>query len=224
MRKPHTWTSSLLLDLGAQEAFVGDLVEEYASGRSRLWYWRQVLAAVWLLTVRSVGARRTRAFLSVVIGWATLLIAFAVAGDRSAEALAGWLWNWNRPTAYATGVWWPFQIVAAFVSYSGFALSAVAVVRLNRRHAASMLVAYTASVLLVLSASGVLLEILIRRSGAVPVPHPLFYAISVTLPYQWRSGLLLAPSVVLIAGLFARSHCPPSTARQDRLEVSDRPG
>jgi hypothetical protein len=68
-----------------------------------------------------------------------------------------------------------------------------------------MLIAYTASVVLVLSASAVLLEILIRRSGAVPVPHPLFYAISVTLPYQWRSGLLLAPSVVLIAGLLART-------------------
>jgi hypothetical protein len=128
---------------------------------------------------------------------------FFIGGDRSANALAGWLWNWDRQTAYSNGLWWPFQIVAAFVSYAGFALSAVAVVRLNRRHAAAMLVAYTASVFIVLALSSVLLEILIRRNGAVPVPHTLFYIVSVTLPFHWRSGLLLAPAIVLIAGLFA---------------------
>jgi hypothetical protein len=104
MRKPDTWTSTLLLDLGAQEAFVGDLLEEYASGRSRLWYWQQVLTAIWLLSVRSVGARRTRTLLSVVGGWATLLIAFAVAGDRSAEALAGsGIGTDRRPTPPESG-------------------------------------------------------------------------------------------------------------------------
>lgn len=203
MTRPPACTTSLLLELGAREEFVGDLLEEYASGRTRLWYWWQVLSAVWLLSLRHIGAHRTRTCVGVMMGWATLLLIFFVDGDRSAGALARWLWNWDRQTAYATGVWWPFQIMAALVSYSGFALSAVAVVRLNRRHATAMLVAYAASVVLVLALSAVFLAILTGRNGAVPVPHTLFYIVSVTLPFHWRSGLLLAPAIVLIAGRFA---------------------
>jgi len=201
MRTPPAWTTRLLVHLGAPQAFVGDLLEEYASGRSPMWYWRQMLSGVWVLSLRSIGEHRSRAACSVIVGWATLLAVFVIAGDRSADALAGWFWNWDRRTAYATDVWWPFGIAAVFVSYSGFALSAVAVVRMNSRHGASMLMAYTASVVLVLALSAVFLEILIRQQGRVAVPHPLFYVISVTLPYQWRSGLLLAPSIVLAVGL-----------------------
>jgi hypothetical protein len=202
MRKPPAVATRLLLGLGApDDSVVGDLLEEYQSGRSRLWYWRQVLSAVWLSSLRNTVTHPTRTLVSVATGWTTLLLVFFTLGDRSADALAGWLWHWNRQTAYATGIWWPFQICAVLVSYSGFALSAVVVARLNRRHSPSVLVAYVGSVVLVLSASAAFLEILIRRNGAVPVPHGLFYIVSVTLPYHWRSGLLLAPAIVLCVGL-----------------------
>ncbi len=215
MRTPPAWTTRLLVDLGASDAFLGDLLEEYATGRSPLWYWRQVLSALWFLSLASLGAHRTRTFLSVVVGWATVLLVFSLAGDRSAEALAGWFWNWDRPTAYANGIWWPFHIAAVVVSYSGFALSAVAVVRMNSRHAVSMLIAYTASVGVVLALSAVFLEIVIRQNGGIAVPHPLFYVVSVTLPYQWRSGLLLAPLIVLTIGvLIANSPIERSFQRQ----------
>jgi hypothetical protein len=96
-------------------------------------------------------------------------------------------------------------ITALLVSYTGFALSALVVVRLHRRHAGPMLIAYAASMLLVLTASAVLIEILTRRNGGVPVPHTLFYVISVALPYHWRSGLLCAPLTILVVGLMG---CP----------------
>jgi len=211
MRKPPVRATGLLLRLGPQdESFVGDLVEEYGSGRSRVWYWRQVLSAVLLSSVRQVGADPVRALMAVVTGWATLLLVFFTLGDRTAEALAGWVWSWDRQTAYATQVWWPFQITAILVSYTGFALSALAVVRLHRRHAGPMLTAYAASVVLVLAASAVLIEVLARQNGAVPVPHALFYVVSVALPYHWRSGLLFAPLLVLVVGL---AGCPPSRIR-----------
>ena len=211
MRKPPARATSLLLRLGPQdESFVGDLVEEYGSGRSRMWYCRQVLSAVLLASVRQVGADPVRALMAVVTGWATLLLVFFTLGDRTAEALAGWVWSWDRQTAYATQVWWPFQITAILVSYTGFALSALAVVRLHRRHAGPMLIAYAASVVLVLAASAVLIEFLAGQNGAVPVPHALFYVVSVALPYHWRSGLLFAPLLVLVVGL---AGCPPSRFR-----------
>jgi len=202
MRKPPACATSLLLRLGPpDESFIGDLVEEYRAGRSRTWYWRQALSAVMLTSVRQICAHPARAVIAVGTGWATLLLVFFAFGDKAAEAMAGWLWTWDRQTAYATGVWWPFQISAVLVSYTGFALSALTVVRLQRWHAGPMLTAYAASVVLVLAASALLIEVLGRRHGGVAVPHALFYVVSVALAYHWRSGLLFAPMVVLVVGL-----------------------
>ena len=156
-----------------------------------------------------------RALAAVSIGWITLLLVFVALGDRTANGLAGWLWGWERQQAYATGVWWPFRVTAVLVSYGGFALSAVAVVRSQRQHAAPMLMAYALSVGVVLAASAVLIEVLTRRHGGVPVPHPLFYVISVALPYHWRSGLLLAPAVILAVGALCR---PPFVRRAPTTE------
>jgi hypothetical protein len=211
MRKPPACATGLLLRLGPEdEAFIGDLVEEYGAGRSRAWYWRQVVSAVLLTSVRYIGTHRARAVVGVATGWAALLIIFFVLGDPTANGLAGWFWNWDRPMAYGTQVWWPFAIAAFLVSYAGFALSALLVVRLHPRHAGPMLIAYALSMLLVLAASVVLVEVLTRRNGGVPVPHTLFYVVSVALPYHWRSGLLLAPLVILVAGVLG---CPRSRFR-----------
>jgi hypothetical protein len=211
MRKPPVCATGLLLRLGPQdESFIGDLVEEYGGGRSRAWYWRQVLSAVLLASVRQIGAHPARALVAVTTGWGTLLLFFFILGDRTADGLAGWFWNWDRQTAYETQVWWPFATTALLVSYTGFALSGVVVVRLHRRHAGSMLIAYAVSMLVVLAASAVLIEVLTRRNGGVPVPHTLFYVISVALPYHWRSGLLLAPAMILLVGLIG---CPRSRFR-----------
>ena len=208
MRKHPALATGLLIRLGPQdEAFIGDLAEEYERGRSRAWYWRQVLSAVVLTAVRQIGTHPMRALAAVGVGWATTLLIFFVLGDRAAEGLAGWFWNWDRQTAYRTNEWRPFTLTASFVSYTGFGLSALAVVRLHRRAAGPMLIAYAASMLLVMAASAVIIEVLVRRQGAVPVPHTLFYIVSVALPHHWRSGLVLAPLVVLVAGVLG---CPRS--------------
>lgn len=206
MRKPPVCATRVLVCLGLQdESFVGDLIEEYDAGRSRTWYWRQVLSAVLLGSIRHMGAHPTRALVAVMTGWATLLLFFFMLGDLTANGLAGWVWNWDRQTAYETQVWWPFQITALLVSYTGFAVSGLVVVWVHRRQAGAMLVAYALSMLVVLAASATLVEVLTRRNGAVPVPHTLFYVVSVALPYHWRSGVLLAPAIILLVGLLG---CP----------------
>jgi hypothetical protein len=55
----------------------------------------------------------------------------------------------------------------------------------------------------VLAASALVLEVLMRR-GPVPVPHPLFYLVSVTLPYHWRTGFLFVPFLMLLSGSAGR--------------------
>jgi hypothetical protein len=191
---------------------VGDLAEEYTAGRSRAWYWYQVLSAVVLTSARQAGGHPLRTMLAVATGWATMLVLFAL-GDRVAGALAGWLWGWEREAAYQTGAWWPFWIAALVVSYAGFALSAVVVVQVFRRHAGPVLVIHAASMVVALLASAVTIEVLSRLwDGRVPVPHTLFYIVSVALPHHWRSGLLLAPAAILVAGLLASPRPKPAGA------------
>jgi hypothetical protein len=206
MKRPPTVATAILLRLGPDdECIIGDLMEDYAGGRSRCWYWRQVLSAVVLGTIRQMRARPARAVFATAIGWTTLLLAFTVLGDRTAEGIAGLFWNWDRSSAYAgTLPWWPFHLSAAFVSYAGFAVSAWAVSRVARPFAASMVLTYAASVTIALAGSALLLEVLIQQNGRVAVPHPLFYFVSVTLPYRWRSGLVLVPLVIVVCGMAGR--------------------
>jgi hypothetical protein len=215
MRKMPALATALLLRFGPQDdSFVGDLAEEYSGGRSRAWYWRQVLAAIVLASVRHVEAHPLRTAMAVATGWAALLLFFTPA-DRVAGSLAAWLWGWDRQAAYQTGVWWPFHITALMMSYAGFIVSAIVVARVHRRQAGPMLMAYAASMFVAQVASAVTIEVLSRLwDNRVPVPHTLFYLVSVALPYHWRSGLVLAPLTILAAGLLADRRPSPRLRRR----------
>jgi hypothetical protein len=204
MMKPPAIATSLLERLGPpDDSFVGDLEEAWRGGRSRAWYWRQVLSAIVLTAVRQAGSQPARTLLAVATGWGAMLLVFGLFGDRVAGEAAALLFGWDRQTAYATDWWWPFWITSFVLSYTVFALSAVVVVRVQRRHAGPAIVAYAASMFLVLAASAAVIEALSRAWGRVPVPHTLFYIVSVAQPFCWRSGLVLAPLVVLAAGFVA---------------------
>jgi hypothetical protein len=198
MKKPPAGAMAVLSRLGDPNAsIVGDILEDYQAGRSRVWLWWQVASAIVFVTLRGIRRQPLHALAAVVMGWTVLLLGFTF-GDASADGLAKLLWNWDRQTGYGTHIWWPFQICATLVSYAGFAMSAWIVGRVYRTSPA-MLLAFVASVVAVLAASALVLEILMRR-GPVPVPHPLFYLVSVTLPYQWRTGFLFVPFLMLLSG------------------------
>lgn len=198
---PPALAMAILMRLGPRdEPMVGDLIEEYAAGRSRMWFWRQALAAVAAGAIRGIRDQPLRAVGAVALGWAVLALVFVLFGDKAANGLAKLMWNWNRAVGYGSNVWWPFQITAAFVSYAGFALSAFVVARLHRGNPA-MLLAYVTSVEIALVAGAVAIEVLTYLYDRVPLPHPLFYVVSVTLPYHWRSGLVLVPLIMVSCSL-----------------------
>jgi hypothetical protein len=79
-RPPPAVATWVLQHLGAgthEEALAGDLIEQYARGRSRLWYWQQVLIAIWFARARSFQARSwiaaSRIFLHAAIELAIVL-------------------------------------------------------------------------------------------------------------------------------------------------------
>ena len=51
------------------EALAGDLLEEYRHGRSKLWYWREVLVAVTVAQSRAFGSGLRGMTRSLTAGW-----------------------------------------------------------------------------------------------------------------------------------------------------------
>lgn len=48
MRSSHAAANWIFERMGLAVALAGDLLEERAAGRSVVWYWGQVLIAIWL--------------------------------------------------------------------------------------------------------------------------------------------------------------------------------
>jgi len=71
MRARLPFLAAFLLErLGpVDEELIGDVVEEYQSGRSRLWVWYQVFVAISLNVARTLWGHRRRAAGGLVLAW-----------------------------------------------------------------------------------------------------------------------------------------------------------
>ncbi len=190
----------LLQLFGVDASLIGDLDESARAGRSRWWCWYQVAGVLCLLSWRLAATRPVYAIRGIAMGWSVLLAAFMLIDSPAINRL--------RLTGYRTDEWASFWLAGGVLSYLGFGLSAWVVARAHRR-APGLLVLYTATVTVGLCVSATLTAM---TEGPMPLPHVLFPLVSVTLPYQWRSGLVLAPAVMLLAGMVAlrRSRLSPA--------------
>ncbi|HEY1650014.1 MAG TPA: hypothetical protein VGF96_18670 [Terracidiphilus sp.] len=104
MRPAHppaaaSWMLEHLIPGVSNEALAGDLHEEFRAGRSRRWYWRQVLGAISIRCARELLAHQTVLLFAVL--WSMLAPAWllAVAGLEArmhlSERLAGMDWPWS---------------------------------------------------------------------------------------------------------------------------------
>jgi hypothetical protein len=71
MRSSHALAIWLFERLGLDVALLGDLLEECSGGRSAIWYWRQVLIAVWIGIWAAIRDHKVLALRAVAIGFAT---------------------------------------------------------------------------------------------------------------------------------------------------------
>jgi hypothetical protein len=76
MKKPPLFAKWLLARLApsTSDSLLGDLEEEYTSGRSPLWYWRQTFNIVAAATSRQVRRHPALALRAVTLGWVFLWI------------------------------------------------------------------------------------------------------------------------------------------------------
>ena len=98
--KPRAVPTWFLRNLGLDDAVVGDLVEQYQSGRSTRWFWRQALIATFVMA-------RKHAVLTisaVVLGWAAVWLFFGFVGAPLAR-LDGYLIAKGLVEPYSAA-WW----------------------------------------------------------------------------------------------------------------------
>ena len=74
--QPPALATWLLRQFGSSprnEAILGDLAEQYAHGRSRLWYWRESLTAISVSASRGIWQNKGPAILALCTGWIILV-------------------------------------------------------------------------------------------------------------------------------------------------------
>lgn len=92
-----TWLLEHLTPGGRNDALAGDLLEEFRSGRSAFWYWRQVFAAIAISWLTETLHRRVLVIFAAL--WSMLAPAWRHYAFRIVTQgnLTGWMWRLAWP-------------------------------------------------------------------------------------------------------------------------------
>jgi hypothetical protein len=140
-----TWLLDHFNSSPIDESIWGDLVEEYALGRSSTWFWRQVLVVLVLSFWKEIRADWLLATRAIFIGWAVFHLLQFVAW---AVLLRFHLWthvyfSLLRFLGYGIGIWFAWLILWAPI----WIASGWNVARLNGSHKVAMVLAFSTTVL-----------------------------------------------------------------------------
>ena len=112
---PPSLATRLLESLVPQrtsEALLGDLIEQYEAGRSRTWYWQQVILALVISAGREGRTRKLHAVRAVVIGYLTGA-SLSYFTTSLAGRFVGDTWGSTRPTTWSSCRFAFFSAVAS---------------------------------------------------------------------------------------------------------------
>jgi hypothetical protein len=174
------------------DTLIGDLLEEYVSGRSRAWYWRQVLMAILVGSYRDIRVQKLLAFRAVFTGWVLLLVFFRFVFFPLTDFGE---WMFVRGIADIRG-WWPKGPIPYVAFASVFcACTGWIVARFHRR---SMLLMFVVSVTLW---NWGWLPVVVSRLVLSPQNPSKWYFY--TFLVQSTIALIVMPISLLLGGLLA---------------------
>ena len=115
------------------ESLMGDLVEEYASGRSALWFWRQTVVVLAEMVARDLRNHKALAVRAIATGWLLYL-----AWERVMNLLGNHYMLWRSHSTL-----WVILLSFSFLCWP--AIIGWAVARAHRAQQAAMVLAFTTS-------------------------------------------------------------------------------
>lgn len=134
----------LLMHFGSganNDVIMGDLAERYRLGRSRTWYWRQVLATILTSLFNECCENKLLTARALIVGWVLARVAFPWSFDLLLReplwALEVWSRHWRH--GWILPLSWTLY-AAVFCMMCGWLLA-----RFHRPHQASMVLAFTLS-------------------------------------------------------------------------------
>jgi hypothetical protein len=208
MKQPPKVATHLLMCLGPEdESLTGDLFEEYGAGRSRLWYWRQVLSAILVGAAGDFRHHPRPAVRAVLIGWVVLIpwFYFTIAVYRRVLSWAGgnawvpgvWFDADSVLLRMAWWAWWIYEVPLVIAWCGGSLIIGRMIVRLHREHRAAALFACVASQL----PWTVLWAWPVWQNAHVALVHTAY-----AFPNQLLAALILAgmPMCTLLGGVWGR--------------------
>ena len=151
MRSSHppivaTWLLEYLHSGQENESLIGDLVEDYGRGRSKAWYWRQVLIAIVVSSWREISTHSLLVVKAMATGWAASILFQIIAGGMLSRFHLGLPLYYKLPLffGYAIGasLSWLILWTPIWVGSGWF------VGRLYRSHLSSMVLVFSTSVLI----------------------------------------------------------------------------
>lgn len=177
------------------DALAGDLQEEFGSGRSVLWVWRQVIVAIVVSSVRDLRDHKLLTLKALMMGYGTswLCVRLTVPWRR---VLNGWVLDQLIITlgSHPFVMLWATDLHRYPVTMIAGAASGWVVGRLHREHGTLVFVFATAMGLRALvGALSVVLIPWTTMPGYVNVPAPVFTLVSHTL---------VPPLCILWGGLY----------------------
>ena len=197
MSQPHAIAVWLFDSLDLDVALSGDLLEECERGRSAIWYWRQVLIAVWVGILGAIRNHKVLALRAVATGFAM-------------EYSFLFLWQCQEGLYKGDGPPPPLSTVMWIVNLSLVLLTQAAtgwvMARTHRAHQIPMVFVFLTCFFLwyfgpqLFSA----VRVLANWDRVDPTVHPYVLYFLVIIPLSVVS--------VLLGGILARPKQAPSTA------------
>jgi hypothetical protein len=196
VRKPPSIASGLLRLFGPlDEGAVGDLREEFESGKSCAWYWRQVAGVVWAALVREIRVHPIALVVCVVIGsFVSWEVAPAVVRFTIDAAFRSYTRRYFAHEGVLPPLFWPVNWIFNFaINFGANALGGFAAVRFYRGYRPLMVFSFAT----IVACQHIALVVTVYDAAAVP-PH---YVFDPVLPLN-VAVLVVPPMGALVGGMF----------------------
>jgi hypothetical protein len=117
MTKPPRLAAALLNHLLRSDSLAGDLAEEFARGQSRIWYWRQVLAAISAHAWSDIRHHKLATLGAITLGFAFVVVMFRFVMfrllhfDELLFATGLLRWFYTHGYGFPRGAVWPWAAI-----------------------------------------------------------------------------------------------------------------